>query len=78
LEVSKRQVALGMLALLFAGASQAQTVNPLTAGARLHYGIIKGYVLRAAPKMPEEQYGFRPVPEVRTFAQRSRTRNTPP
>ena len=47
----------------------AQTANPLTSGARLHYGIIKGYVTRAAAKMPEEQYSFRPVPEVRTFAQ---------
>jgi uncharacterized damage-inducible protein DinB len=70
LEVKRKlQVALVMLALLFAGASQAQTANPLTGGARLHYGIIKGYVLRAAAKMPEEQYAFRPVPEVRTFAQ---------
>lgn len=58
-----------MLALLFAGAAQAQTANPLTTGARLHYGIIKGYVTRAAAKMPEEQYSFRPAPEVRSFAQ---------
>ena len=49
--------------------SQAQPANPLTNGARLHYGIIKGYVTRAAANMPEEQYSFRPVPEVRTFAQ---------
>ena len=61
--------ALVILTLLIGRASQAQTANPLTSGARLHYGIIKGYVLRAAAKMPEEQYGFRPVSEVRTFAQ---------
>jgi len=66
---STSAAALVILALLIARASQAQTANPLTSGARLHYGIIKGYVLRAAAKMPEEQYGFRPVSAVRTFAQ---------
>jgi hypothetical protein len=66
---STSAAALVILALLIARASQAQTATPLTSGARLHYGIIKGYELRAAAKMPEEQYGFRPVPEVRTFAQ---------
>src|SRR5437870_11977596 len=35
----------------------------------MHYGMIKGYVTRAAAKMPEEHYGFRPTPEVRSFAQ---------
>jgi uncharacterized damage-inducible protein DinB len=65
----RSKVPLALLALLVAGASQAQTANPLTGGARLHYGVIKGYVTRAAAKMPEEQYSFRPAPEVRTFAQ---------
>jgi uncharacterized damage-inducible protein DinB len=46
-----------------------QAANPLTNGARLHYEIIKGYVTRAAAKMPEDDYSFRPAPEVRTFAQ---------
>jgi uncharacterized damage-inducible protein DinB len=47
----------------------AQSANPLTAGARLHYGIIKDSVTRAAVKMPEELYAFRPTLEVRSFAQ---------
>ena len=66
---SKFEVAFVISALLVAGASTAQTTNPLTGGARLHYGIIKGYVARAAAKMPEEHYSFRPAPEIRTFAQ---------
>jgi uncharacterized damage-inducible protein DinB len=49
--------------------STAQSANPLTAGARLHYGIIKDSVTRAAAKMPDELYAFRPTPEVRSFAQ---------
>ena len=48
---------------------QTPSANPLTHGATLHYGIIKGYVPRAAVKMPAENYTFRPTPEVRTFAQ---------
>ena len=47
----------------------AQSANPLTSGARLHYGIVKDSVTRAAAKMPEEFYAFRPTPEVRSFAQ---------
>jgi uncharacterized damage-inducible protein DinB len=47
----------------------AQPSNPLTEGARLHYGIIRGYVTRAAAKIPEEVYSYRPTPEVRSLAQ---------
>ena len=41
----------------------------MTSGARLHYGIIKGYLTRAAAKVPEADYPFRPTAGVRTFAQ---------
>jgi uncharacterized damage-inducible protein DinB len=47
----------------------AQSANPLTEGARLHYGIIKSNVVRAAAKIPEELYSFRPTPEVRSLGQ---------
>jgi uncharacterized damage-inducible protein DinB len=49
--------------------AQAQTQNPLTAGAKRTYDIIKGYVIRAAEKMPEDQYAFKPSPDVRSFGQ---------
>jgi uncharacterized damage-inducible protein DinB len=58
-----------ILAVLASHPAFGQPANPLTNGARLHYGIIKGYVTRAAAKMPEDDYPFRPAPEVRTFAQ---------
>lgn len=58
-----------MLAMIVSGSLRAQPANPLTNGARLHYGIVKGYATRAAAKMPEDHYSFRPAPEVRTFAQ---------
>lgn len=57
-----------------AGTAHAQTpspatANPLTAGAKRSYDIIKGYVTKAAAKMPEEHYAFKPTPEVRSFGQ---------
>jgi uncharacterized damage-inducible protein DinB len=51
------------------GALQAQTANPLSAGAKKTYDIIKGNVIKAAAKMPEEHYAFKPTPEVRSFGQ---------
>ena len=47
----------------------ASPANPLTAGAKRSYDIIKGYILRSAEKMPEEHYAFKPTPEVRSFGQ---------
>ena len=60
---------LAIVVLPISMTARAQSANPLTGGARFHYGIIKGYVVRAAAKMPEELYLFRPTPEVRSFAQ---------
>ena len=60
---------LAVLVLIVGSHAAAQASNPLSNGARFHYGIIKNYVTRAAAKMPEEHYPFRPTPPVRTFAQ---------
>jgi uncharacterized damage-inducible protein DinB len=59
----------GLAVLVSTTASAQQQANPLSAGARQHYGIIKNYVIRAAAKIPEDVYPFRPTPEVRTVAQ---------
>jgi uncharacterized damage-inducible protein DinB len=50
-------------------AQPAPTGNPLTAGAKRTYDIIKNYVTKAAAKMPDEHYAFKPTPEVRSFGQ---------
>jgi uncharacterized damage-inducible protein DinB len=47
----------------------AQTANPISAGAKQSHQTIKGYIIRAAAKMPEEHYSFKPTPEVRSFGQ---------
>jgi uncharacterized damage-inducible protein DinB len=49
--------------------AHAQPANPLSAGAKRSYDIIKGYILKASAKMPEEHYTFKPTPEVRSFGQ---------
>jgi uncharacterized damage-inducible protein DinB len=48
----------------------AQTANPLSNELRQMYTIIKTNLVKMARKMPAEDYTFRPVPEVETFARR--------
>jgi uncharacterized damage-inducible protein DinB len=43
--------------------------NPLSAEARADYRIVKDFVIRAAEKVPEAGYAFKPTPEVRSFGQ---------
>ena len=49
---------------------RAQDPNPLSSEVRWSYGVIKNNLLKLAEKMPAENYGFRPTPEVETFARR--------
>jgi uncharacterized damage-inducible protein DinB len=51
------------------GASALHAQNPLSADTKFWYTTIKGFAIRAAEKMPEANYSFRPAPEVRTFGQ---------
>jgi len=43
--------------------------NALSTGLKGDFKSIEGYFIRAAEKMPEADYAFRPTPEVRTFGQ---------
>jgi uncharacterized damage-inducible protein DinB len=43
--------------------------NPLSAEVRRDYQTVRDYFIRAAEKMPEADYGFKPSPDVRTFGQ---------
>jgi uncharacterized damage-inducible protein DinB len=47
----------------------AAPANPLSSDARAGWAFVSTMVLRAAEKMPEENYAFKPVPEVRSFGQ---------
>src|SRR6201981_3964688 len=43
--------------------------NPITASEKGFYSFVSNAVVGAAQKMPEENYSFKPTPEVRTFGQ---------
>ena len=52
------------------GGLQAQTANPLSSELLQMYTIVKTNLLKMAQKMPEEDYTFRPTPEIETFGRR--------
>jgi uncharacterized damage-inducible protein DinB len=60
------------VALLGQEKSQAQSAppaNPITASEKGFYSFVSSAVVGAAQKMPEENYSFKPTPEVRSFGQ---------
>jgi len=64
-----RRVALSLfLGAVFAVAAM-QAQNRMSEEARTAYQPIKSNILKAAEKMPESEYSFKPAPEVRTFGQ---------
>lgn len=56
-------------ALLLPVFAQEPPANPLVTEAKAAWNNVKNNNLRAAEKMPEENYAFKPVPEVRSFGQ---------
>lgn len=52
-----------------AAAPAAPVADPAMTGLRIAWNRVKDITVRAAAKMPEENYGFQPTPEVKTFAQ---------
>jgi uncharacterized damage-inducible protein DinB len=50
-------------------AQSAPPANPITASEKGLYSFVSNAVVGAAQKMPEENYSFKPTPEVRTFGQ---------
>ncbi len=47
----------------------APPANPITVSEKGLYLFMSSAVIRAAEKMPEEDYSFKPTPEVRSFGQ---------
>jgi uncharacterized damage-inducible protein DinB len=52
-----------------AQAPAAAPANPISASQSKMYTLLSGVVVAAAEKMPEENYSFKPAPDVRTFGQ---------
>ena len=58
-----------LLVLSLAPASAQTPDNPISAGQKGLYAMVKNNLIRGAEKMPEENYSFKPTPEVRSFGQ---------
>ena len=52
-----------------AAQAAAPPANPITASEKGFYSFVSNAVVGAAVKMPEENYSFKPTPEVRSFGQ---------
>jgi uncharacterized damage-inducible protein DinB len=55
------------IACAFTLQAQPPSANPLSSEARTAYTQVKNLLLRMADKMPEENYAFKPTPEIRDF-----------
>jgi uncharacterized damage-inducible protein DinB len=58
-----------LIGFLAAPATGRSEENALSKHTQFMYGGVKTLLLRSAEKMPEENYGFKPVDGVRTFGQ---------
>jgi uncharacterized damage-inducible protein DinB len=59
-----------LVAVIASSTVYSQTSNPLSTEVKTAYTNIKNFYLKAADKMPEDQYGFKATAEVQTFGQR--------
>ena|SRR5271165_3994034 len=58
-----------VMALAASSLAQEPPANPLSGGQKAIYGIVSAALIGGAEKMPEENYSFKPTPEVRSFGQ---------
>lgn len=58
------------LALLGCCALPAQGPNTLVSEAKFPWTVVRDNLLKMAEKMPAENYGFKPTPEIESFGQR--------
>ena len=59
-----------ILALALTSALHAQSENPLSTELKASYTRIKTNFIKAAEKMPEDQYDFKPTPDMQSFKER--------
>ena len=56
-----------VLTLAIATPSFAQDADPQVKAFKTLFDLVRGYVTKAAEKVPEDVYSFQPTPDVRTF-----------
>src|SRR3954451_2859250 len=59
-----------MLALSLSGAGALLAQQPVIAEQKAAYTNNKNNLIKAAEKMPEEAYSFKPTPEMQSFGER--------
>jgi uncharacterized damage-inducible protein DinB len=64
-----RSLVLALLVALTGDAASGSQANPLSSEVAGDYRTVRDYFIKAAEEMPEADYGFKPSPTVRTFAQ---------
>ncbi len=62
-------VLMSLASLTCACALQAQAPAGLAAEVKQSYNGVKNNILKTADKMPAEDFGFKPTPDVRSFAE---------
>lgn len=68
--IARLAACLTVLILLAVAPILAQdAADPLSAGQKMLHSMVKDYIVRAAEKMPEADYSFKPTPEVKSFGQ---------
>lgn len=64
------QGVMSMLVVLCAvAAAGAQSPDPMAAAIKGQHDLFKGNLVKAAEKVPEADYAFKPTPEVRSFGE---------
>lgn len=58
------------LSALGCGALLAQGSNALVSEAKFPWTVVRDNLLKMAEKMPAENYGFKPTPDIESFGQR--------
>jgi hypothetical protein len=67
--VNRYAATLFALAVSGGCALRAQAPPSFVAEQKAAYTAVKNNLIRAAEKMPEENYGFKPAPEIRSFGE---------
>jgi uncharacterized damage-inducible protein DinB len=63
------QLSLMVVAMSASVAAQAPSTGDIAAEVRTDFRTVEDYIVRSAEKMPDAEYGFKPSPDVRSFAQ---------
>jgi uncharacterized damage-inducible protein DinB len=63
------KLSLGVVCVVFVSLPMSYGADPLLAGQKALFEGTKNNLIRSAEKMPEQDYSFKPTPEVRSFGE---------